>query len=38
MNAHDRSENDMLWIEDESVDVEGDGELVPESSSNDKRT
>jgi hypothetical protein len=35
MNAFDRSEDDILWIENKNADAEGDSELVPESSSED---
>jgi hypothetical protein len=33
MNGFDRSEDDILWVEDKNVDAEGDSESVLESSS-----
>jgi hypothetical protein len=30
MNAFDRSEDDILWVEDKNADAEGDSESVPE--------
>jgi hypothetical protein len=33
MNPLDGGKDDMLWVEEENVDAEGDSESVPESSS-----
>jgi hypothetical protein len=38
VNTLYRSEDDMLWVEDKNVDVEGDSELLLGSSSKDDRT
>lgn len=35
MNTFDRSEDDILWVEDKNADAEGDSESVPQSSSED---
>jgi hypothetical protein len=35
MNTFDRSDYDILWVEDKNADAEGDSESVPQSSSED---
>jgi hypothetical protein len=36
--AFDGSEDDMLWVEMKNMDVEGDSESAPESSSEDNNS